>query len=1017
MSDVWKKPPPVSWMAHQTCNGMRMPVRLSSWLQVLLFLLAASPALTQTGKLAGTVTDATTREPLPSVNIVLVGTTMGGSTNIDGQYTVLNVPPGRYEVQARLVGYATVIQKNVQINLDRTTTIDFVMTDATIEVNQVVVVATRPPVVKDQTATSTTMDFTQIEAAPIEGLRGAMDLYAGFQKSASGEYSVRGSGAYELNFQINGITQVTSNTSAPGDFGADKANNSWKYDVNPLGVQQMELITGGFSAEYGNAQAGVVKVALKEGAPKLVADFRVEYRPAGQYHWGSYLYDHSNYEWQKWGPLEYWMANRESIARELGLDYRYASIRATDPARYNQLVDQEIAWAHDVWVKNHEPGDGNVLGVYDYRKYAYQRYLFSLGGPLGSDPNLLKFFFSGEYKRNPTRLPSPEKTQLLQNYILSVTYNPIPNNKIKLMGSFQDYTGGLWDGSDDIRWSGLHGSPPNESRKYDINFDATRNEQTLTQSINWVHTFNASSYLDVTLAHQLERYELPYKYLPGYSQAVDRLDSLNDPSGTVLRNGTWWESAYFTSLERVSTNWYQDSRTHTFNLKADYANQVTQSNFLKAGVNVQYFDMVNNGVYGSYQANSFVARNGFAEYYRAFPFDVAAYLQDKMEYAGMVANIGIRAEAYNFRSRYPADRFSYLYPGTDGPSIIGNPATQTPDTKLIVLPRIGVSFPIGVSTALRIQYGHFASMPTFSQGLSNMTWRGWNGLGNPNLDPKKTINYEFGVQQAFGEKYRADVVLYYNDRTTQVGSVNVASYTGSVLHAAGFSNDNTALYSYQTYANNAFGSTIGFEATFETITSEHWSYRLSYSLSQTTSGNYGSPYEYPDNSRNYAVRNFTGEFLAPWDRTHNFRSLVQYFWKEEEGLELWGFKPFENSVLSLTYTVQSGTPYTYINDFSLRDAVYNRRYPLESGVDVNFTKTVEMKHARLMFGVRIMNLFDNKWLTPPANSTELTSWVERGVTIADPAGDPTRRDYVVASYAAFRNIPRQVFFTLGIGFN
>ena len=982
-----------------------------------LLLMGVVPAIGQTSKLVGNVYDATSKEPLVGVNIVIVGTNMGTNTDVNGRYIILNMPPGRFSAKASLIGYTSVVQENISINIDKTTTADFALRESSIEFDQVVIVATRPPIVKDRTSTGTTLDDTQIASAPIEGLRGAMDLYAGFQRSASGEYSVRGSGSYELNFQINGVDQVTSNTSAPGDFGADKANNSWKFDVNPLGVQQMELITGGFSAEYGNAQAGVVKVAMKEGAPKLTGEFRVEYRPPGQYHWGAYLYDHSNYEWQKWGTLDKWMANRENILQELGLNVRYANVKATDTAKYNQLVNQEIAWAHDVWVKNHEPSDDNVLGVYDYRQYAYQRYLFGFGGPLGMDPNKLKFYVSGEYKSNPTRLPSPERTQISQNYLVSVTYNPIENNKIKLMGNYQDYTGGLWDGSDDIRYSGLSGSPPNQSRKYDINFDPVRNEKTLTESINWVHVFSMNSFLELTFAHQSERYELPYQYLPGYSQMVDRLDSLNDPAGTVLRAGTWWEDNYFTSLERVSTNWYQDSRTEIYSLRGDYADQITETNFIKAGAAFHYYTMLDNGVYGSYQANSYAARNGFAEYYRGFPVDASVYIQDKMEYSGLIANIGLRAEVYSFQSALPDDRFNYLYPGTDGPSNIGDPGTTKSGTKYVLQPRLGISFPVGTSTALRIQYGHFASMPTFSQAFSNMTWKGWNGIGNPDLDPKKTINYEFGLQQAIGDAYRSDFVLYYNDRTTQVGSQSIASYTGSINHFAGFSGNNVPLYFYSTYANSAFGSTIGFEATFETIRNEHWSYRLSYSLSQTTSGNYGSSTVYPDNSRNYSTRNYTGEFLAPWDRTHNFRALVQYAWQKGEGMRIFGVRPLENSIVSFTYTAQSGTPYTYITDFSLRDAVYNRRYPLESNVDLNFTKTIDLDKQRIIVGIRVMNFFDNKLLTPPANNEDLNAWVQKGVTIADPADNPLRRDYVVASYAAFRNIPRQIFFTLGIGFN
>lgn len=984
----------------------------------LYFLLLFIPSIAfSQSKIVGTIIDASTKEPLIGVNVQLEGTRLGATTDLNGFYRILNVSPGKYSIKASMVGYSSQTVRNVDVFLDRTTTQDFTLSDANIELNQVVIVATKPPVIKDRTSSATTIDNAQIEAAPVEGLRGVMELSAGIQKSASGEYSVRGSGAYEVNFQINGIDQVSTNTSAPGTFGTDKANNSWKYDVNPLGVQQMELITGGFSAEYGNAQAGVVKVALKEGSPKFTGEFKIEYRPAGQYHHGNYIYDRSNYEWQKWGKLENWMARRESIIEELKLSTRYKDLLAKDPAKYNEAVNKEIEWAYNVWLKNHTPSDDNVLGVYDYTKYSYKRYLFAFGGPLGKDPNLLKFFFSGEYKSNPTRLPTPEKVQVMQNYILNVSYQPIQNNKFRLVGSYQNYKGGIWSGSDDIRWSGLAFTPPGVSTKYLVTIDPVRNEQTIAQSFNWVHTFNLDSFFDLTISHQQERFELPFKYLAGYGLEVDRLDSLNDASGSVLREGSWWENSYFRAPFSFSTNYYQDFRTDSYTLKFDYTNQISKNNLLKAGFRFNYLDMFNNGVNSSFQANSYVARNGFADYYRAYPIDGSFYIQDKMEYEGMIANIGLRAEAYNYQSIMPQDKFNYLYPGTDGPGVLGNPSVTQSKTKYVLSPRLGISFPIGTRTAFRMQYGHFSSMPIFSQALSKKTWVGWQGIGNPDLEPKKTINYEFGLQHAFESDHRLDLVLYYNDRTTQVGTQNVAAYTGSRNQFAGFTSDNVPLYYYQTFANNAFGSTVGFEATFETVSYDNWSYRISYSLSQTTNGNYGASTIYPDNTRGYTARNFTGEFTASWDRTHNLRALVQYYWKKDGGPILFGIPILENTVASMTYTAQSGTPYTYIDEFALRDVVFNRRYPIETNVDINVIKTIDISGYKMVVGIRVMNLFNNKWITPMSTSDDIRNWVENGVTMADPGNDPSRLSYVVAPYAAYRNIPRQIFFTFGFGLN
>ena len=982
---------------------------LLGWLMIL------SASYAQNGKLVGKVVDSVTKEPLIGVNVFIDGTNFGAASDIDGKFLMLNIPPGSYNISASMVGYAKTTQQGVKIYIDRTTEINFQLKDESIQIGQVVITAERPAIIKDRTSTATHIESEQINAAPIEGLRGALDLAAGFQKNETGNYSVRGSGSYEVSFQVNGVEQSNSNTSAPGTFGTEKANNSWKYDVNPLGVQQVQLITGGFSAEYGNAQAGVVKVVLKDGSPKFTGEFRVEYRPQGQYHYGDYIYSTDNYEWKKWGSLDNWIANKDNLIKELQLDNKYGKYKASNPSKYDSLVNHEITWAHDLWVKNHKPGDENVLGVYDYRKYAYQRYLFGFGGPLGSDPNLLKFYISGEYKRNPTRLPTPEKVQVAQNYIFNLTYTPIPNHKFKFMGSYQSYRGGIWSGSEDIRWSGLAFTPPGVSTKYLVTIDPVRDEQTVAQSINWVYTFSNTAFFDLTISHQKEQYEIPFRYLAGYGLEVDRADSSNDPSGTVLREGSWWEKDYFRAPFSFSTNYYQDSRTENFSVKLDYINQIIPTNLLKAGFIFNYWDMINNGVNSSFQANSYVARNGFADYYKAYPINAAMYFQDKMEYEGMIANIGLRAEVYNFQTDTPADIFNVLYPGTDGPGKIGSPKVEKSQTKYILLPRLGISFPIGESTAFRLQYGHFASMPIFSQALSKKTWVGWQGIGNPNLEPKLTINYEFGLQQQLDDEHRLDLVLYYNDRTTQVGTQNIASYTGSRNQFAGFAADNSPLYYYWSYANNSFGSTLGFEATFETINIRNWAYRLSYSLSQTTNGNYGPSIVYPDDTRGYSTRNFTGEFLASWDRTHNFRALVQYFTKDNEGLSLFGVKIFENSVVSLSYTAQSGIPYTYRTSFDLKDVFYNRRYPLETRFDFNFTKDLMLGDIKLLVGLRVMNLFDNKWLTPMSTSDDIRLWVEEGITMDKPGNDPTRLSYVVAPYRTYSNIPRQIFFTLGVG--
>ncbi|MCX6151177.1 MAG: TonB-dependent receptor [Ignavibacteriales bacterium] len=991
---------------------------------LVIILCTTNLIFAQKGKISGKILDDRTSETLISANIVLEGTNLGATSDVDGRYTILNISPGKYSVTASMIGYGKLTKSQVEVFIDRTTDVSFRLKDVSIQFQQVTIVAEKPKIIKDQTSTANTMDDEQIKAAPIEGLRGALDLSSSFQKDDKGNYSVRGSGSYEINFQVNGISQSQSITSAPaGGAGVDKADNSYKYDVNPLAVQQVQVISGGFSAEYGNAQAGIVKVALKEGTPKFSGEVRFEYRPEGQYHFGNYLYDPStNFEWKTWGQLNYWtdrMYNNVGsplydLNRNLFEKIKSGKGTSADTA----LANRTMEWAHNLWLNNHTPSEENQLGVYDYRQHSYKRFMFGFGGPLGKNPDLLKFYFAGEYRNKPTRLPTPERDQVYQYYTLTLTYQPFTAHKFKFMGALQKYRGGLWSGSDDIRWAGIPFVPGGSSSKYRVTTDPVRSEQTITQSLSWIYTISTSSFLETIINNQQERFEIPYVTAPSYDLEADRADSLTDPRGFVLPRGLWYDSEY-TQPFSFSSIYYQDSRNNHWGATIDYTNQITNSNLLKAGFKFYYWDLMNNAVNSSFQANTYVTRSGFAEFYRAYPYNVAAYIQDKMEYEGMIANVGVRVETYNFQQGVSYDQFDPFYPGTGAEPFVGVPTTTSSESKYIVLPRIGISFPIGENTAFRIQYGHFASMPSFAQAYSQRTNAGWNNIGNPNLDYKKTIQYEFGLQQVLDDRNRIDISIYYNDRVTQIGTQRIAAITGNHNTTnVGYLPDNTPLYPYTSFANNGFGSTVGIEIIFEKVGVGNWGYRLSYNISQTTDGNFGASIVYPGGLR-YERRDFTGEYVSYNDRTHNFRGYLQYQFKEEDGPEIFGINLLSNSLFGLTYTAQSGTPFTYITEFNQKSQLAirnNRRYPLESNFDFNFQKTFKSYGMNLILGIRVMNLFNNKILTPMDTEDDLNNWINDTITMDDPADKPDRKSYRIASFKTYKNIPRQIFFSLGVGF-
>ncbi|MGE5316132.1 MAG: TonB-dependent receptor [Acidobacteriota bacterium] len=989
---------------------------------LVVLLCGVSLAFAQRGKISGTVIDGESKEPLTGVNIVLKGTTQGGATDVDGKYAILNVTPGTYTLVASMVGYNQVQITNVRVNIDRTTTIDITMQSSAVQLGAVVIEAKQPPVTKDKTATASTVEGRDIEKAPVEGLREVMELNAGMQKNPNGTFSLRGSGSYDINVMVNGVEQMTSSTSVPG-FGAlgDKANNSWKYDFNPLGVQQMEIISGGFSAEYGNAQAGVVKVVTREGGPKLQGQIRYEFRPPGQYHWGDYIYNTNSIEWKKWGTIEGWRNNpgmdSTSIVNTYLNDPKTGKV--IDSLNGHPITVEE--WRQLMlarWIQNHTPGEDNQLGVYDYRKNMYQRLLFSVGGPLGADANLLRFFFAGEYRYAPTRIPTAEQVQKYQNYTLTTIYQPTAVHKIRLTGIYQSYRGGIYSGSEDIRWAGYNGD-----YKYYLVTDSPRDEYTTTQSLNWTYTLSPKSFLDVMATHQFEKYILLEQPVP--QRAANWRNNVYNDQWYITAGP--WDEGYRTIYSFTTFN-QQDLRTHQYNLTADFTNQFTASHDVKMGFRATYWDMHNSAVYSSFASNAFISRTGYAEYYKAYPRYIAGYVQDKMEFEGLVANVGVRVDAYNMNSPMPVDRFDPFYIAV-GSEAIGNPETTTPETWVRVSPRLGLSFPIGEMTAFRLQYGHFSSMPIFSNAYTRTNELGWAAFGNPNLAPKRTINYEIGVQHSFGGTHRLDVVAYYNDRVSQIGGIKIYSPSAGIRR--------NKLYS--SYDNNQFGASRGIEATFEKVSRGRWTYRITYSLSRTTYGNYGPTKLYsddPNDPRNFQDAFAPTDYLSYDDRTHTLRTMLTYNVEANEGIEIFGVHPFERLSASLIYTAQSGSPYTYVPSYDELYKAYtndqvtnNRRYPLEAKTDLNITKNLNLFGFEAILGVRIMNLFDNQWLTPLDYKTDqMRNWVEYGITMdrpitinnfdanKNPVVDYSQQIYKLNFFRAYRNMPRQVFFTLGFNF-
>lgn len=231
---------------------------IKSWvikIFVFLILIASLNYGGTTGKISGVAIDNLTGDPLIGANIIIVGTNYGASTDIEGNYFIINIPPGIYEIKASSIGYASQIITEVRVSVDQTTKIDFKLNEESIEIESVIVSAEKPIIQKDLTSTESKVSGEEISMLPLEDISAVVNLQAGV---VDGHF--RGGRSNEVKYLVDG---VSVNDAFSGVSSLNAEINS---------IEEVQVLTGTFNAEYGEALSGIVNQVTKIAGEKLSGD-------------------------------------------------------------------------------------------------------------------------------------------------------------------------------------------------------------------------------------------------------------------------------------------------------------------------------------------------------------------------------------------------------------------------------------------------------------------------------------------------------------------------------------------------------------------------------------------------------------------------------------------------------------------------------------------------------------------------------------------------------------------------
>jgi outer membrane receptor protein involved in Fe transport len=833
-------------------------------LAAVFFVFHSSPSLAANGKIAGVVKDKETGEPLPGANVVIVGTNLGGSTDIQGRYFILNVPPGVYTVQASFIGYQSVRVENVRVRFDETTTVDFELSQQVIEVGEAVtVVAERPLIEKTLTASKTTIGTDELDnKLPVGSLNEVIETVA----STFNGY-IRGGRIYESKTLLDGVditdTYFSGGTGAYGgevghtyqNYRLSEAGDFTSVQINQSSVQELNVFAGTFGAEYPSASAGVINVVTREGGTALHGKLFTRTNPANTTDLPGENALYWDYDFQD-DPIYgrgYVQEKAELQASGNPDDLRRASLFTWTPESAKELYDFDAT-------ANQGLGRSSDLEV-------------NVGGPLlGSTRG--GFFITGRYSRMRKPLPFDRTTRVSASAKL---HYYLKENKMKLtlFGQLED-GGKLFDFVDwkyNPRWKYyMEGAPRYKSMSsvYYAKLTHTLSSRTFYElQISQSNKASWAGYPDdngngfpeigetgdfITFNTFFTDKDGDGKYTPGVDEPGDWIKYVggdgghNSENGYVTGDTTLTNRVFFyeeldntARLENKPTfaqnaGWYRTAyppplfafnKRNVFTAKFDITSQVTHNHQVKGGFQFRYHwiqnDRKSSELGGA--ADAYYPMNKVHwDPHRFWPKELAFYLQDRIEFQGLIVNVGARVDAYDNNTRFfqnPFDPFDYVRDGDkikDWKLKFGDKVGW----KWFFSPRVGVSHPVSDRMAMHYAFGRYFQYPNFATLYTDYNLRDF--VASPSTrttrrdqDPVRSTSYEMGFQYAITRDLSLGATAYYRD----IEKYSASTYTLVVPEG------NSIIFT----TTWGYADARGIEISLEKRATRWWGGRLSYAFS------------------------------------------------------------------------------------------------------------------------------------------------------------------------------------------
>jgi outer membrane receptor protein involved in Fe transport len=893
------------------------------------------------GKLMGIITDENTGEPLIGANVVIEGTFLGAATNVEGRYVILNIPPGIYNVKVSMVGYDPVVAQNVRINIDQTTNLNFKLKDIAFQTGEVVVTAEQPVVQKDVAASGVNLNVKEVEKLPVVTVAGVVGLQAGI----SGE-SVRGGGATETVYMVNGISMRN-------------ARDNTSYSNIPMtSVEQIQVTTGGFSAEYGDVRSGLINVVTKEGDRKKYSiSFFGRYSPASKKHFGPSPHDRNSYFLRPYLDDDVCWTGTKNGAWDEFMQKQYPEFVGWNKISENLLNDNDPN--NDL-----SPKEAQRLFLWQHRRNLEIKdpdydYDMSFGGPvpfISEELGGLRFFAS--FRQEQFMYLVPLSKDRYSEYAYNIKLTSDVGTGMKLMGQFGAgrVTGTNTSGSG---FPGVHKSSAGIANRiagtfqnaylYVPQYFSPTEVKSLNFGAKFTHVLDSKTFYEITFSSFISDYltgpgkyrDTTKRYKFGDNFWVDEA-----PFGYYDRDLSGVDGMRMGAPISVSRD---TSYVATYRIKADFATQLNSWNEIKTGFEASY--TVNDVNFGRYDRLYFSTNVNYK--WTNYPISGAFYIRDKMEFEMMVATIGLRLDYSDPNDTWwDYDTYEAAFSATklnerDQIKKVTLPA------QLTLSPRIAIAFPITVNSKLFFNYGHFRDLPTPSNLYTIITDYQGNVtyVSNPRSPMQKTVAYELGYEQNLIDQFLLRITGYYKDITNEPVDITYVSKDNKVQYTRPEPNRYRDIRGFEFEINKNRGNWIqGF---------------FNYTYMVTSLGYFGWGAYYEN-----IVRQIDYEKSSTWHVQSKpkpqpyARLSVDLFTPGKFGPEFGGLYPIGDWRLNLLSTWSAGSYMSWNGGKPAAEGfVNNLQYKDNYNTNLKLTKNLQFGPVDFQIFLQINNLFNDKIFT------------------------------------------------------